>query len=884
MADPKRPPASWRWLLRRVLPGRDRDGLMDELDQMFERMAQEQGPGSARRWYREEVMAFVMLAPRGGLRAVSTDWGGRAMEGVRGIRMVLRSLTRAPGFTALATLTLALGIGASAVVFAIADRALLRPLPYPEAHRLVSVLDGWGTSLGSLEILQREMTTVATIGGAWDAVGSTLQPDVGPARRVSVAHVSPEYLSALGLQPRLGRLFRPDESEPGRGQVALLSSDFFASEYGADSEVLGSTIALEGERFEIVGVLPPGFDLPSDRNDLWIPATMDGSEANVGLHWGLGAYSIIARMRPGATPEEVRVETVSLAELTRLANPLWTPPAGFWDDGVVTPLRNARGQAARTSLLLLLGAVGVVLLVVCANVANLLLSRGLARRRDLAVRKALGAGGTRLATGQLAEIGVLGLAGSVLGLALAVAGLELLRPLLPVEVPGASHVAIDVRVVGFTAAVAVLVSTLAGLAPALRVGRQAPATLLRESGRARSVSRASRSTTRLLVGAQMAAAVTLVAGAGLLGRSLMQMTRVDTGFEVEGRVTARLDLPPGLPTTREARTARFAEIEAALASEPAFAGVALASSIPFDSETESMAVFIPEVTDDPNNLPVVQQRRVSAAFFDVMGIPLRAGRSFDERDRVEAPPVAIVDETFAARFFPGEDPLGRMVRYPWRGASDIEIVGVVGATADVDLARPPEPTVWFPLSQMAGGTVGNAVAVARSSGEDSAALAALQRGSRAFDDRMPVSELATYPELLRDSLAGPRLLSLLLVLFAGSTLALACVGVYGVAALAARQRVREIGVRMTLGADPSEIRAGFLREGLLLALPGGILGLIVAGLAGRVLSSFLFGVSPVDPITFLGTPLLLVAVALAAAYIPARRATQVDPATVLRAE
>ncbi len=220
MADPKRPPASWRWLLRRVLPGRDRDGLMDELDQMFERMAQEQGPGSARRWYREEVMAFVMLAPRGGLRAVSTDWGGRAMEGVRGIRMVLRSLTRAPGFTALATLTLALGIGASAVVFAIADRALLRPLPYPEAHRLVSVLDGWGTSLGSLEILQREMTSVETIGGAWDAVGSTLQPDVGPARRVSVAHVSPEYLSALGLQPRLGRLFRPDESEPGRGQVA----------------------------------------------------------------------------------------------------------------------------------------------------------------------------------------------------------------------------------------------------------------------------------------------------------------------------------------------------------------------------------------------------------------------------------------------------------------------------------------------------------------------------------------------------------------------------------------------------------------------------------------------------------------------------------------
>ena len=794
--------------------------------------------------------------------------------------MVVRGLVRTPGFTVLATLTFTLGIGASAVIFAIADRALLRPLPYPDADRLVSVLDGWGTSLGSLEILQREMTTVEAIGGAWDAVGSTLQPDVGPARRVSVAHTSPEYLSALGVQPLVGRLFRAEEAEPGRGQVALLSADFFTSEFGADRGALGSTLTLEGERFEVVGVLPPGFDLPSDRNDLWIPATMDGSDANVGMHWGLGAYSMIARMRPNATPEEVKAETVSLAEMTRLANPLWTPPAGFWDDGVVSRLVEVRGQEARTSLLLLLGAVGVVLLVVCANVANLLLSRGLARRRDLAVRKALGAGGGRLAVRQLAEIGAIGLAGSLFGLAFAVGGLELLRPLLPVEVPGATRVGIDLRVVGFTAAVALVVSALAGLVPALRASREAPGVLLRESDRSRSVSRASRGTTRLLVGAQMAAAVTLVAGAGLLGRSLFHMTRVDPGFDVEHRVTARLDLPPGLPSSREARATRFAEIEAVLASEPALSSVALASSVPFDSESESMAVFIPGVTDDPNNLPVVQQRRVSAAFFDVMGIPLRGGRTFDERDRVDAPSVAIVDETFAARFFPGEDPIGRMVRYPWRGAPDIEIIG---ATADVDLSRPPEPTVWFPLSQMAGGTVGNVVAVARSAGEDSEALAALQRRSRAFDDRMPVSELATYPELLRDSLAGPRLLSLLLVLFAGSTLALACVGVYGVAALAARQRVREIGVRMTLGAEPSEIRGGFLREGLLLALPGGIVGLVVAALSGRVLSGLLFGVSPVDPAIFLGTSLLLVCVALAAVYLPARRATQVDPATVLRA-
>jgi hypothetical protein len=275
---------------------------------------------------------------------------------------------------------------------------------------------------------------------------------------------------------------------------------------------------------------------------------------------------------------------------------------------------------------------------------------------------------------------------------------------------------------------------------------------------------------------------------------------------------------------------------------------------------------------------------VSASFFDVMGMPLRSGRAFDDTDRVETAPVAIVDETFAARFLPAEDPVGRTVRYPWRGAPDIEIVGVVGATYDADLSQDPQPTIWFPISQLAGGTIGNAVIVARTASTEAAALAAVQELVRAFDDRMPVSEMATLTDLLRASLAGPRLLALLLVLFAASTLLLGMVGVYGVASVAARQRVREIGVRMTLGADPTEIRADVLRDGLRLALPGGVIGLALAALGGRVLSGLLYGVSPVDPVTFVVTPLLLLMVALAAVYLPARRATQVDPATVLRAE
>lgn len=803
------------------------------------------------------------------------------MELGRQIRMTLRGLRYAPTFTALAVLTLALGIGANALIFALADRALFRPLPYPDPDRLVAVLDGWGTSPGSLEILERELGGVQRIGGAIDARGMTLEPSQGPARRVSVAHVTPDYLHALGVEAREGRFFVAEESDPGRGRVVLLGSDFFTGVLGGEPGVVGSTLVLDGTPHEIVGVLPRGFDMPSARNDLWLPLTMDASPANVGYHWGMGIVTLVARLDDGATAERVRQEVLRVQEEVRAANPLWTPPPGFWAEARVTPLHESRSRWARAPLLVLLGAVSVVLLVVCANIANLLVSRGVARRRDLAVRTALGAGRRRLAVGQLLEVGLLSVLGTAVGLLLAGGGLELIRPLLPDEVPGASEAEIDLRVVAFTAGVALVVALLAAVVPALRASGVSPGSLLRDSGRGQAGSVSRRRTAGFLVTAQMASAVVLVAGAGLLGRSLLEMGRVDPGFVAEGRVTARLDLPPGLDHDREARARYLADIEEALVADPAIRSAALASSIPFGTESENLAVFIPGVTDDPNNLPVVLQRRVSASYFRVAAIPLRTGRGFDAGDRVGSPPVVVVDERFAERFFPGQDPVGRILRYPWRGAPDMQIVGVVGATGDEDLAADPSPTVWMPVSQLAGGLIDHAVVVAEGPAPDGA-LAAIQARMRAFDSRMAVSEVATYPELLAESMALQRLLTLLLTIFAGSTLVLGCVGVYGIAAFSARARAREIGVRMTLGAEPAEIRSRFLKEGLWLVAPGGVVGLATAAASARVLGSFLYQVSPLDPLTFVLTPLILVAAALVAVWAPARRATRVDPASVLR--
>ncbi len=909
-----------------MLPARDRELLLDELDRLWTRRLERDGPAAARRWYRREVQAFATRWPAERLRLQSTTWGSDMIDGLRQLHRTIRGLWRVPGFTTVAVLTLALGIGANALIFGLVDRALLRPLPLPEPDRIVSVLDGWGTNLATVDILDRRMTSVSAIGGVLDATGRTFEPADGPARRVTVAQATPAFFEALGVRPMVGRLFRTEESEPGRGRVALASADFWrtalggasaasvasvasvasapgaapservaASEPGAAPSERGAAsesergadlqleVVLDGVRYAVVGVLPEGFDVPSARNDLFVPAIIDADDP--GALWGYGAYGAVARLAPGATTEQALAELQSLEEEVRLANPLWTPNPGMWSDAQVVSLRESRSRWVRTPLLILLAAVGVVLLVVCANVANLLLSRGLSRSRDLAVRAALGAGRGRLAREQLMEAGVLAAAGTGVGLLLASAGMVAIRPLLPPELPGAAHaVGLDLRVVAVTGGLALVTALLAGALPALRSARRAPAVGLREAGRGGSVGRGRRRTTRGLVASQLAAAVVLVVSAGLLSRSLMALNRVDPGFEIDRRITARVDLAPGLPGDAAARALVLDDLQRALVSDPELRGVALASTIPFGSENEFVATFIPGITDDPNALPTARHHRVSPSFFDVTGIEVLRGRGFTDADRVGSPLVAVVDETFVRTLFGGEDPIGRIVRYPWRGAPDIEIVGVVGSTRHGDLASERDATYYVPMAQMGFGLLGHAVVVAESGDDPAVAMGALMRRVRDMDDRMAVSDLLTYDERLAASLMGTRLMATLLMLFAGTALALGCVGVYGVAAFSVRERFREIGVRMAMGASAEGIRREVLREGLLMAVPGGVLGLGIALFATRALDGLLFGVAPIDPLTFLAVPVVLGAAALLAVYVPARRATKVDPATVLRGD
>ena len=874
------PPARWRRLLRLFLPERDRDTLQEEMERLYRRRVETEGVASANRWYRAEVRHFAWHGSVERLRGLGSRWETDMQDFVRTARRTVRGLMRSPGFATVTVLTLGLGIGAAAIIFAIADRALLRPLPYPEADRIVSVLDGWGTSLGSLEILQREMTTLESLGGAQNAVGMTLEADAADATRVTVASVSPAYLEALQVTPALGRAFTAEESLPGRNRVVLLGDAFWRSHYGASPAALGQSLLLDGESHEVVGVLPAGFDLPSARNDVWRPAVMDAS--NPGLHWGSGNHTVIGRMAAGATPDLVRQELLRVQEQVRTANPLWTPNPDFWNEARVTPLQEARAQWVRTPLLILLGAVGVVLLVVCANVASLFLSRGLARSRDFAVRAALGAGRARIAKEQLFEVLVVAALGLGAGIGLARLGISVIRPFLPAELPGAGQVALDLRVLVLTSSVALLSALAAGALPAFRTSRLAPASFLKESARGGGRSPSRRRTTRWLVGAQLAAAIVLVTSAGLLARTLMALSDVDPGFDTTGRITAQVHLPPGLSTDRDARAVYFEQLEDALVAESSLSRVALASTIPFGAEDEYVATVIDGVTTDPNDLPVIRHHRVSPGYFDAVGVRLLEGRGFDRSDRHGAPLVALVDETFVRRFLGDRPAVGQIVRYPWRGAPDIEVVGVVGPTSHGDLAAGPEPTIWVPLAQMGMGAVGHATVVASVASSSQAGFVAIQNRLRDLDERIAVSDLAGYPELLGASLASTRLMALLLLIFAGTTLILGCVGVYGVAAFAVRERIKEIGVRMAIGAPIAGIRGGVLLDGLKLAVPGGLLGVALAVPVARALEGVLYGVVPFDPLTFATAPVVLALAALAAVYVPARRATQVDPARVLR--
>ncbi|HEU4631144.1 MAG TPA: ABC transporter permease [Gemmatimonadaceae bacterium] len=791
------------------------------------------------------------------------------------VRFGWRALRRRPGFLLVAVLTLALGVGANTTIFALVDGVLLRQLPYPEPERLVAVWPQHWFSAGEYVGFRDRTHSFARVASYRPGVGVSLSGEGAP-ERLEGALVSATLFATLGVDAALGRTIAAGEDEPGRDAVVVIGDALWRRRFGADPEIIGRTIRLDGQSRTVVGVMPPGFHFPSGTTQLWLPMHID--PAQPGDLWGYGGNSILARLAPGVTPAQAAADVLGIARRLRLENPLWTPDsAGYLADADVVPLRAQLVGDVRRMLLILLGAAGLVLLIACANVANLLLARGLERERELTIRAALGAGRGRLARQLLTESLLLALLGGTAGMLVAAGSLRALVPLLPADTPRLAEVGLDLRVLGAALVAALVTGGAFGLAPALRLARPDAGGTLGARGAAGGARRHLLST--LVVG-EMALAVVLVTGAGLLLKSFWRLSQVDPGFRTEHVLSARVSPPADQFREPARRAALHAAVLDRVRTLPGVTAAAVTSQLPFDQENTSGPVAIPGVTLNPNDLPLFEQRRVSPEYLRALGLRLVRGRGFTEADRAGAQLVALVDERAARQFWPDDDPIGKTVGFPWFDRW-MTVVGIVSSVKNNDLRAEGQPALYIPFAQ---DPQVDAVLVVRTTG-DPAAIAGQLRGLVAgVDADVPVSHIRTLDELVSASMARPRLTTLLLGAFAALALLLGAVGLYGVVAYQVSQRTQEIGVRVALGARTGTVLGMVLRQGLALALLGAGVGLAAALVVARLLRGFLYDVSATDPWTFATVPLVLAAVAVLATLVPARRAARVDPVRALRGE
>ncbi len=791
----------------------------------------------------------------------------------------VRLLRRNPGFAAVAILTLAVGIGANTAVFSAADHVLLRPLPYRNSDRVVTL---WETERSSgkrkevasgnyLEWVERS-TSFESMGLAepWgvDLTGN------GPPQPVQSWLVSEGFFEALGVQPMLGRDFLPEEHTPD-SRVAILSYGLWQRRFGSDASIVGRTIELDHEAVTVVGVLPPGIKYPDDR-DLWGPKSFAEWERTNRL----STYTFaVARLRPGVDVEEAQADLDRVATALAGEYPKTNANAGV----EIVPLEEQVLGDVRPALLVLLGAVGFVLLIACANVATLLLARGLERDRELGVRAALGAGRPRLVRQLITESAVLAGAGGGLGLLVAFLGVSALTSLMPAELPRVESIGIDGRILLFALGVTAFAAFVFGLAPALRFSR--PNLTLPLQGSARTVT-SSRGRMRLyrgLVVSEIALALVLLIGAGLLARSFLDLLDNDLGFVSERRAALQLFLWDRNPTP-EGREQRAREIEENLESTPGVGEAAIVSSLPFQPERidANDALVI-----EGRELPASQTRTVyttiaSPDYFALMGIPLLAGRGFTDQDRIDAPPVAIINEALRRRYFPNEDPIGvRVTIGVMSPPVTREIVGVVGDVRPTALDSDPLPELFVPYLQTRSGSTTFVVATETDAG---AMLPTLRAQIWNVDPDQSIYHSATIDDMISDTLVGRRFYLALLGSFSIVALLLATIGIYGVINFSARRRTGEIGVRMAMGAQRIDVIGMILRDGLLLCSAGIVIGMAGALLLTRFMSHMLYGVTPTDAPTYTAIALLMLTISALAAALPAHRAASADPVHALREE
>jgi putative ABC transport system permease protein len=796
------------------------------------------------------------------------------------LHFALRGMRRQPGFALAVVLTLTLGIAANSAIFTLVDGILLRPLPYAEPERLVRVWSSWGGERGNVNPLdvadwRRETPALADL-AAWSRFAQDLT-GVGEPVMVNVGSATASFFDVLGARPARGRLFGPDHVRPGSELDVVLSDGLWRTQFGADPSVIGRKIVVGAESCTVIGILPRGFASPGtsaqSEPQLWRPYVVD-PEVGRGGHW----MKAVGRLRAGATLDEARAQLAEISRRLERENP-------ETNRGVIAdpePLAESISGEGRPALLLLMCAVGVVLLIACANVAHLLLARAAGREREMAVRGALGAGRGRLVRQLLTESLLFSVVAGLLGVGGAWLALRALPTALTASLPAILTLELDWRVVAFTLVLSAATTALFGLTPALAAAR----TDLRASlgaGARGSGGRAGRVQAGLLV-AETALALVLLVSASLLVESFARLRRVDPGFDADRVLTFRLTLPNARYAEPVRRAAFFAELESKLGALPGVEAAGAVNMAPL-SERQSCDSFglADRPAPPPGEEPCAEFRVATRGYFRAMGIRQLLGRGFEPTDTAESAPVVVVSETMAREYWPEGNAVGQ--QFKW-GSKDADnpwwtIVGVVADVKFFGLDRDAAPEVYMPVAQWQSRSMTVALRTAR----DPAALTPEARAAvAALDPELPLFELMTTRELVERSTVLRRFRTQVLAAFAIAALALALVGIHGVMAFYVAQRNREIGIRMSLGASPHEVRWQVIRRGMSAVLLGAAIGLAASFAVVRLLEGMLFGVRALDATAFVAAPLVLLATALVASFLPARRATRIDPLTAIRAE
>ena len=805
---------------------------------------------------------------------------------IKDIRYGIRSLLKQPGFTAIALITLALGIGANTAIFSVVNAVLLRSLAYPHAEQMVYVLEGrqsdpkFEGSISPLNFIDmRSRNHSFDYYSALNFVSFTLTGDQQP-EAVNGVLASADFGRVMGLAPATGRWFTADEDVPDKERVALISDGLWKRRFGMDQHVVGKSIQLNGEPYTIIGVMPPDFNFPNPNYEVWAPLALDPAK----YERGSGFLQGVARLKPNVTVEQARTDLQNIEEQIKRENPSW----GRGLTVKVTSLREYRFGNLDRPLMILLGAVVLVLLVACVNVANLMFGRATARWKEMAVRSALGASRWSLVRMLLIESAMLAAVSGGLGLLLASYGIDALVALNPSALPTPEKIKIDGYVIAFTFLISLLTVALFGLAPALQVTKTDLTQALRETSRSATGARRLKLMRGALVVGEISLSLVLLASAGLLLESLWRLLSVSPGFRAENVVTCRIDLPPTKYREDKAQADFFRGVLREARAIPGVEAASVVTSLPFSGSRGTSTFNIDGRTSEPGNEPGADRHQVAPGYFAAMGVALLAGRDFTDADDMDHPGVVIINEAAARRFWPNENPLGRRITIGMGQEVKLygkpvsrEIVGVVGNVKHEQLKDDFQPEMYIPAWNL---PAQNMMLVIRANAPAESLINSMRQAVQSVDPDQPIRRAQTLQAAIAKTVAPLRFVAALLALFAALALTLAIIGIYGVMSYAVAQRTQEIGIRMALGAQSNDVLKLVMGHGVTLTLVGIGLGLACALALTRVMASLLFEVRPTDLTTFAVVSISQAIIAMLACYLPARRATKVDPLVALRYE